>query len=266
MKHSWFLLLLAALVSGCGSFRQPPLPKAATTAAETPLPPVADAWTARLRAADAIYFSLTKSSTAPDQPLWEVVQTLQNGGQQVALGWAELPATEQPRFDAWQRQEINSAQLLDELVRPERAAVLRPALRPDLGQVALGSPRTLLGKIRDGTALTAEEVAQVPAGFRVKAEAFEDFADRVAGAPRWRRFNLRRLYRAHLVAEQTIAAGVVGFHRAHPATRLLVLLPNDTMIDPREVADFADQQMPLRQLILDRRKPLEDTQPQLVQL
>lgn len=266
MKHSWSLLLCAGLVSGCSGLRQPPLPKASTTAVETPLPPIADAGTARLRAADAIYFSLTKSSTAPGQPLWEVVQTLQNGGQQVALGWAELPATEQPRFDAWQRQEISSAQLLGELVRPERAAILRPALRPDLGQVALGTPRSLLGKIRDGAALTAEEEAQVPTGFRVKGEAFEDFADRVAGSPRWHRFNLRRLYRAHLVAEQTIAAGIVRFHRDHPAVRLLVLLPNDAMIDPREVADFADQQMPLRQLILDRTKPLEDAQPQLVQL
>lgn len=266
MKRSGCLLLAAALLSGCGSFRQPPLPKAATTAAAAPAPSMADAWAARIRAADAIYFSLTKSATAPGQPIWEIVQSLQNGGHPVAMGWAELPAPEQPRLEAWKRLEITSTQLLDELVRPERAALLRPAFRPDLAQVALGSPRSLLGKIRDGAALTAEEEALLPRGFRAKPEALEDFSDRVAGSARLRRFNLRRLFRAHLIAEQTIAANVVRFHREHPESKLLVLLPNDAMIDPREVADFADQQLPLDQLILDRAKPLPTAQPQLVQL
>ena len=219
-----------------------------------------------LRAADAIYFSLTKSATAPGQPIWEIVQNLQNAGHPVALGWAELPAPEQPRLDAWQRSEITSDQLLGELVRPERAALVRPAFRPDLAQVALGAPRSLLGKIRDGTALTAEEEALLPQGFRTPPEALENFSDRVATSARLRRFNLRRLYRAHLIAEQTIAANVIRFHREHPASKLLVLLPNDTLIDPREVAAFVEQQMPLDQLILDRAPPLQTAQPQLVQL
>ncbi len=194
------------------------------------------------------------------------MQTLQTGGQPVALGWAELPAPEQARLDAWKRLEITSTQLLEELVRPERAALLQPAFRPDLAQLALGSPRKLLGKIRDGAALTAEEEALLPRGFRAKPEAFEEFSDRVASSPRLRRYNLRRLFRAHLIAEQTIAANVVRFHREHPESKLLVLLPNDTMIDPREVADFANQQLPLDQLILDRAQPLQAAQPQLVQL
>ncbi len=265
MKRFWFLPLAAGLTS-CGSFRQPPLPRAAAITSAAPAPIVVDERAARVRAADAIYFSLTKSATAPGQPLWEIVRTLQDGGQPVALGWAELPAAEQPRLEAWKRQEISSAQLLGELVRPERAAVFRPALRPDLAQVALGSSRSLLGKIRDGAVLTTEEEAQLPTGFKAKPEAFEDFADRVAGSARLRRFNLRRLYRAHLVAEQTIAQNIVLFRRDHPETKLLILLPNDTMINPREVADFADQRMPLRQLILDRAAPLPENHPQLVQL
>lgn len=266
MKHSWSLLLLAALASGCGSFRPPPLPQASPTAATAPAPTISASWGARLRAADAIYFSLTKSATAPGQPIWEIVALLQDGGQPVALGWAELPAAEQPRLEAWKRQEITSAQLLGELVRPERAALLGPALRPDLAQVALGAPRSVLGKIRDGTALSPEEEALLPQGVHPKPEAFEDFADRVASSPRLHRFNLRRLYRAHLVAEQTIAENVVRFRREHAETKLLVLLPNDPMIDPREVAAFADQLLPLRQLILDRSQPTQETQPQLVQL
>lgn len=266
MKDSCCLLLAAALLSGCGSLHQPPLPKAANIAAATPAPAVSDARAARLRAADAIYFSLTKSSTAPGEPIWEVVQSLQNGGHPVALGWAEVPAPDQPRLDAWQRSEITSDQLLGELVRPDRATLLRPAFRPDLAQVALGAPRSLLGKIRDGGVLSSEEEALLPQGFSARPEALEDFTDRIAVSARLRRFNLRRLFRAHLIAEQTIAANVIRFHREHPASKLLVLLPNDALVDPHEVAGFVEQQMPLDQLILDRAQPLPSAQPQLVQL
>jgi Haem-binding uptake, Tiki superfamily, ChaN len=264
VKFSWLLLLPAAALSSCGGWRQPALPKAATIAA-TPAPDTSGAWAARLRTADVIYFGLTRSATAPGQPIWELVQTLQNGGAAVALGWAELPAPEQPRLEAWKRQEISSAQLLDGLVRPERAPVLRPALRPDLAQVALGAPRLLLAKIRDGGALTAEEEAQLPRGFHAKPDALENFADRIASSARLRRFNFRRLSRAHFVAEQTIAGNVVRFHREHPESKMLVLLPNDSLIDAGEVADFAAQQMPLRQLILDHTEPAREKQPQFVE-
>lgn len=266
MKHSWSLLLAAALTSGCGSFRQPPLPRAASTTTATPAPTADEAWAAKLRSADAIYFSLTKSATAAGQPIWQIVQLLQGSGQPVALGWAEVPATQQPLLEQWKQKEITATQLLDQLVRPERAALLSGALRPDLGQAALGCPRELLGKIRDGETLSEEEQAQLPAGFRPRPEAFEDFADRVTTSARLRRYNIRRLYRAHLVAEGTIAENIVRFRREHAESKLLVFLPNDAMIDPREIADFAAQKMPLRQLILDRSQPLRETQPQLVWL
>ena len=88
MKHSWSLLLAAALTSGCGSFPQPPLPQPANTTAAAPAPMVDDAWAAKVRSADAIYFSLTKSATAAGQPIWQIVRLLQGSGQPVALGWA----------------------------------------------------------------------------------------------------------------------------------------------------------------------------------
>ncbi|MBA3831012.1 MAG: ChaN family lipoprotein [Chthoniobacterales bacterium] len=264
MKHSWPLLLTAALTSGCGSLRQPPLPQSAQIAAVAPAPMVDDAWAAKVRSADAIYFSLTESAMAAGQPIWHIVRLLQASGQPVALGWAEVPATQQPLFEQWKGQEISAAQLLDQLVRPERAAFFRGALRPDLGHAALGCPGKLLGKIRDGETLSEEEQAQLPTGFHPRPDAFEIFADRVTASARLRRYNIRRLYRAHLVAEQTIAENIVRFRREHPQWKLLVFLPNDAMIDPREVAAFAAQKMPLRQLILDRSQPLQEAQPQLL--
>ncbi len=263
MKRFWLLLLVAGLTSGCGHFRQPALPEgAATTAA--PRPPVDEAWAAKLRRADTFYFSLTTRSKPDAEPARQLVELLQRDGQRVALGWAEIPSLQQPLLDQWQRQEISTAQLLGQLVRPERSAWLQEGLRPDLGQVALGSPPALLSKVRGGDELSAGELALLPSGFRTRPEAFGNFVERATASPRLRRYDIRRLFRAHLIAEQTIAQNIVRFRREHPEVKLIVFLPNDIMIDPREIADFAAQKMPLRQMILDRAQPLQEARPQLL--
>jgi hypothetical protein len=125
-------------------------------------------------------------------------------------------------------------------------------LRLGLLQVALGAPRDLLRKLRAGDALSAAERELLPQSYVVRPEMLEDFADRVSSSPRLRRYDLARLYRVHLVAEQTIAENVVRFSHDHPGMKLIVFLPDDAMINPREVADFAAQKANLRQMILDR--------------
>ncbi len=263
MKRAIFPLLVAGCLCGCGHLREPRLPEGAASA-PAPAAPIDQAWENRLRAADAIYFSLTKTSTDGLHSAAQIVEWMQRSGERVALGWAEIPAIAQPLFEQWSRQEISAGQLLEQLAQPERGAWLRQTLRPDLGQVALGGSRELLGKIRDGTALSAEEKNSLPQGYRTRPGALENFVERATGSARLRRLNLRRLYHAHLVAEQTIAENIVRFRRDHPAVKLLVFLPNDILIDPREVAAFAEQKMPLRQLILDRAQPLRATRPQLL--
>ena len=109
-----------------------------------------------------IYFGLTKRSAINSEPARRVVESLQRTGAHIALGWTELSAAQQPLLDQWQRQEISSQQLLDQLGAPEHGDWLRRALRPDLVQVALGSPREFLRKIRAGDALTDEERALLP--------------------------------------------------------------------------------------------------------
>ena len=263
-RHLGLLLLALGLTSGCGSFRAPPLPEASSATPPLPAPEAEDSWAVRVRAADAIYFSLTKSAATSEQPIWQVIQLLQASGEGVALGWAEIPAPAQALLEQWQRGEAPATESLSRLLRPGRAALLRQTARPDLPPVALGCAHEVLAKIRDGAPLTAEEEAELPRDFRVAPEALENFADRVAASSRLRRYNLRRLFRAHLVAEQTIAENIVRYQRAHPAGKLLVLLPNDVLIEPREIAAFAAQKLALKQLILDRTQPLQAAQPQLV--
>jgi hypothetical protein len=257
------LLLVTALLSGCATPAKPPLPKFSLGEAPRPAPQV-DAWPAKLRGTDVIYFGLTKRSAADNPSVWRIVETLQGSGVRVALGWTELPATQQPLLDQWQRQEISTAQLLDQLGAPARGDWLRPALRPGLIQLALGAPPALLRMIRAGDALSAEERALLPNDYRPRPDAFDTFADRVAASARLRRYDLARLYRAHLAAEQMIAENIVRFMRDHPGVKLLVFLPDDVMINPREVADFAAQKAPLQQLILDRSGEKPEARPQLL--
>ncbi len=257
----WLLLAAAVLISGCGTFSKPPLPKSAT--GEVPQSGPGE-WSASLRRADVIYSSLTKSEGAENQPTWRIVETFQAGGARVALGWTELPVSQQLLFDQWQRQEISAEQLVDQLGAPRPVDWIRRALRPDLLQVALGSPRELLRKIRAGDQLTADERALLPKDYRPRPEAFDNFTDRVSTSTRLRRYDPANLYRAHLAAEQMIAENIVQFLRAKPGVKLIVFLPNDVMIDPREVADYVAQKASPQQLILDRAGPLPGTRPQLL--
>ena len=263
----WRLLLLpllaTAFLSGCGTFNKPALPKFAVGEAPRPTPPP-DVWAAKLRATDVVYCGLTKRWTIEHQPAWRIVEAWQKNGARVALGWTDIPTSEQPLLDQWQRQEITGPQLLDQLATPARGDRLSRALRPDLVHVALGSPPALLGKIRAGEPLSPEERALLPNEYRSRPDAFDNFSDRVAASARLRRYNLARLYRTHLAAEQMIAEHIVGFVRDHPGVKLLVFLPDDAMINPREVADFVAQKAPLRQLILDRSDPLDEARPQLL--
>lgn len=256
------LFLVVALLGGCTA-NKPPLPKFAANEAPRPVPPV-DAWTAKLRQTDVVYFGLTKKSIADSQPAWHIVDTLQSNGARVALGWAEFPISQQPLLDRWQRQEISAPELVDQLGPAARRDWFERALRPDLMQRALGSPPDLLRKIRAGEQLLAEERALLPNDFRARPDAFDNFSDRVATSARLRRYDMARLYRAHLAAEQMTAENIVRFTRESPEVKLLVFLPDDVMINPREVADYVAQKTSVRQLILDRSEKLREAHSQLL--
>ena len=256
------LFLVIALLSGCTT-NKPPLPKFAVSQTPRPAPPV-DPWTAKLRETDVVYFGLTKKSIADSQPAWHIVETLQDNGARVALGWAELPVTQQPLLDQWQHQEISGSQLVDQLGPAARRDWFQRALRPDLMQRALGSPPDLLRKIRAGEKLLAEERALLPNDYRAHPDAFDNFSERVATSARLRRYDIARLYRAHLAAEQMTAENIVRFTRETPEVKLLVFLPDDVMINPREVADFVAQKTSARQLIFDRSEKLREKHSQLL--
>jgi hypothetical protein len=61
-----------------------------------------------------------------------------------------------------------------------------------------------------------------------------------------------------------IAENIVRFTHDNPSVKLLVFLPDDAMINPREVADYAAQKAPLQQMILDRGEELPGERAQLL--
>ena len=138
-----WLLLAAALMSGCETPNKPPLPKFALGAA----PPKAtedEKWTATVNRADVIYFGLTKRSAAESEPAWRLVEALQRNGARVALGWTELSATQQPILDQWQRAGNFSATTARPARRagPRRSATPRVASRSGASRArfAAGTP------------------------------------------------------------------------------------------------------------------------------
>ncbi|CAN5408401.1 hypothetical protein BH20VER3_BH20VER3_01860 [soil metagenome] len=113
----WWLLLAAALTSGCGGLGRPPLPKLAAGESGRPAP-AEEIRNASVARADVIYFSLTKKAAAESHSIWSIVDTLQQSGAGVALGWTELPANQKVLFEQWKRQEISGQQLMDQLGKP----------------------------------------------------------------------------------------------------------------------------------------------------
>ena len=110
----------------------------------------------------------------------------------------------------------------------------------------------------------AEERALLPNDYRAHPYAFDNFSERVATSARLRRYDIARLYRAHLAAEQMTAENIVQFTRQTPEVKLLVLLPDDAMLNPRDVADYVAQKTSARQLILDRSEKLRETHSKLL--
>jgi hypothetical protein len=209
-----------------------------------------------------IYFALTK--TEDPNPLWRVVEALQKSEEEIAIGWGSLASTQQPLLDQWQKEEIPIDQLLEQLALPDNRPWLEPGLRLGSRQVALAAPPALLRKLRTGEKLAPEEAALLPQGYRPRDDAFDNFLERCANSPRLRGLNPAQLYRVHLAAEQCIAESIVRFGRTYPAVKLLVLLPNDPMIELREVAEFAAQKSSRRQIILDRPTPPNESKPPLL--
>jgi hypothetical protein len=197
-------------MSGCETPNKPPLPKFALGAA----PPKAtedEKVDGHRHRADVIYFGLTKKSAAESEPAWRWSRCCNATERASHLAGPNSRPAQQPILDQWQRAEISPQQLLDQLGVPDRGDRLRYALRPDLVQVALGSPRELVRKIRAGIVLTEVERASLPKFYRSRPDAFDDFADRVSTSASLRRYNVNHLYRAHLVAEQMIAENIVRF-------------------------------------------------------
>lgn len=246
-----WLLLAAALTSGCANPRAPSLPKFATGAGPPSVAAKAPQLE-KLHEANVIYLEFAERVAPADRSTCQIVEALREDGEALALGWTQIEAAEQPILERWHGREISTPQLLDQLGAALNQESLRCCLQLDLPQVALGGSPQLLRQLGAGRRLTAEERVLLPRGFRTPPEAIDDFADRASRSRRWRHDDFGRLYRAHLVAEQLIADQIVHYLRTNPKTRLLVLLPNDLMVDPREVARYAAQKMTLRQIILDR--------------
>jgi hypothetical protein len=261
--NRWWFFFAVALTSGCVTSRNPPLPETSTR--QSPEPSLTEpSGATKLRDANIVYVCLTKTPSPQNDASWRLIEEMLRSPGAASLGWSQISFAYQPLFDEWQARRLPARRLLDRVAPSHGAEWLQRALESNVSQVALGAPSELLRKIQQGKALTAEERALIPHEFRLRAEALDNFADRIASSPRLRRENLANLFRAHVVAEQIVAANIVRFFGVHSGTRLFVILPDDIVLDASEIAAFVAQKLELRQMILDRSKPARPNHPRLL--
>ncbi len=248
----WWLLLAAALTSGCGTPGKPPLPKFAVGEAPRRRPKTK---------------SLDRDSSSRGRDLFWPNEKIR-GGERAGLARRRGVATQRRARRAWLdrtfRRRSNRC-LTNGSGRkfPRNNCSTSSARR----NAATGCAQRCVPiscksrSVRRGSFCAKSAPAKRSPTRNARScrritdprpDAFDNFVDRVSTSARLRRYNVTHLYRAHLAAEQMIAENIVRFMHDNPTVKLLVFLPDDAMINPREVADYVAQKASLQQMILDR--------------
>ncbi len=254
-KRIGFFLLLAVGVSSCGLFpRKPALPAPSTVSSENRN----DEFSAAVREADVVYYSLDAPKSSLDLTGWRLAEALRNGGGKGAIAWLTLDADQQPILDeiARRNDRLNAAlgSLRWKLGASRRSSALA-ILRSTAGvpQLAIGLPAGLQGKIANGAKLDAADEAALPSDYRDPVGGLENFAEQLAATHGLRSRDIENLYRAHLVAEQFAAEKIVNYLRANKGARLLVFARRRDL-GADGVPFFVAQKLKARQIDFDRRE------------
>lgn len=256
------------LFGACAHQRELALPRPRPGPAVTPLPvashvvtPEEKAFWSSLAEARVIYVAETHDRESDHLYQFDLLRGLRARGVGYSLGWEMFEAPQQPLLDAWARGNLTTEGLLEKTDWQQRwgrysdvyEKILRWSRAENIDSIALNAPAALSGKLARGEALSPEERGQIPTGYRPIPGGFERFSEQMGQNPHAGAAGaegLKRYYAAQLLWDQTMAENIVGYLRAHPDGKLVVLLGRGHVEGGYGVPAYVRQKVDARQRVL----------------
>ena len=211
----------------------------------------------QLAPARIIYIGETHNSNADHEYQLDVLKGLKARGTKFTVAWEMFDFTQQPVLDAWNAHHLSTEGMLEKTdFQPHWGTfsvmyekILRWTQLEDIPSLALNAPGPLSHKLALGAALSPEETAELPTGFRPVSGGYEHFTEQMAQAPH-PGANPENFYQAQLLWDQTMASRIVEFVNAHPDEKLVVLIGRGHVDGGFGVPAFVSQKTDAPQLVV----------------
>ncbi len=211
----------------------------------------------QLAPAKVIYIGETHNSNSDHEYQWDVLKGLHAQGVRFAIGWEMFDETEQPLLDTWQARKLTSDSLLEKtafqahwgVLSVMYEKILRWSLAEGVPSVALNAPAAMSHQIAQGQPLDPAERAMLPTGYHPLPGGFEHFSEQMAENPHGGA-DVKNLYAAQLLWDQTMATRIADFLSAHPDEKLVVLIGRGHVEGGFGVPAFVRQRTDAQQLII----------------
>lgn len=260
-RHACLGFMAACAVTACsGTNRGLTLPKqAGPVPVSAPRQPTAaeQAYWDQLAPARVIYIGETHNSNSDHEYEWDVLKGLKARGTHYTVAWEMFDLTQQELLDQWAARQLTTETFLQRTdfqahwgtlsVLYEK--MLRWSLAEGVPSLAINAPAAASHKLALGQPLDANEKAMLPSGFHPLPGGFEHFSEQMAGGPH-AGAEMRNLFQAQLLWEQTMATRILEFLAAHPDQKLVVLLGRGHVENGFGVPAFVMQKTDAAQLVV----------------
>lgn len=261
LRRACLLLLSACVLTACsGTNRALILPKqAGPVPVSAPRQPTAaeQAYWDQLAPARVIYIGETHNSNSDHEYQWDVLKGLKARGTRCTVAWEMFDVTQQGLLDQWNARQLSTEGLLQKTdfqahwgtlsVLYEK--ILRWSLAEGIPSLALNAPATLSHKLALGQPIDASEKAMLPSGFHPLPGGYDHFSEQMTGSPH-AGAEMKNLFQAQLLWEQTMATRIVEFLASHPDEKLIVLIGRGHVEDGFGVPAFVMQKTDAAQLVV----------------
>ena len=211
-----------------------------------------------ISSADVVYFGEVHNNQSNHEYELQLVKSMLAHHLRIAVGWEMFARNNQPLLDQFNRRQISLAQLLDQsgfrkswgVYSPVYAKILATTSANGVPNVGLNAENRLVHRVAMGQTLNQAEQSQIPAGYKVRPEAFDNFVNLLGDHPGMATADLHRYFAAQNIWDQTMADSIVEFHRQNPETKILVLAGRAHVQGGFGVPGYVPQKANLRQLVL----------------